>query len=97
MVTDIHKIYIAKLVYKQKNGLLPETSDNLFKENNQVHLHNTRLIDNIHHKHTRNKYGKITTKNQGTKVLNLIPVEIRNLKTVKNFCKKLKISYANAY
>ena len=97
MVTDIYKICIAKFVYKQKNGLLPEIFDNLFKENNQVHSHNTRQINNIHHKRTRNNYGQITTENQGTNIWNSIPVEIRNLKTMKNFCRKLRISYLNAY
>ena len=71
IVTDIYNIYIyiyiAEFVYKQKNYILPEIFDNIFKENNQDHCHNTQPIDNIHHKHT-NKCGKITTENQETNI-----------------------------
>ncbi len=83
MVSEIYKLNIAKFVYKPKNGLLPDIFNNLFKENNKIHSHNTWQAINIHHKHTENKYGKLTTENQGTMIWNSIPIEIRNLKTIR--------------
>ncbi len=44
MVRDIFKHSVAKFVYKQKNGLLPEIFENLFTENNQIHYYNKEGI-----------------------------------------------------
>ncbi len=52
-------------------------------------FNNTWQAINIHHKHTENKYGKLTSENQGIVIWNSIPIEIRNLKTIKKTKTKL--------
>ncbi len=61
MVRDIFKHSVAKYMYKQNNGLLPEIFENLFTENNQIHYYTTRQNKSIYVRHSENKYSKMTT------------------------------------
>ncbi len=82
--STLYRWHPYKFVYKQKNGLLPEIFENLFRENNQIHYsYNTRQNKNIHVRHSENKYSKMTTEQQGTNIWNSIPVLIRNIITEK--------------
>ncbi len=94
LMQDIYKLSIAKFVYKQKNALLPDIFRDLFTENSQVHSHNT---NNIHLNHTINKYGKMTTKQQGSNIWNSIPTKIRKAKTAKTFSRKVKTHLLKSY
>ena len=97
MVKDIYKLSNAKFVYKYKNNLLPEIFENLFIDNKHFYKYNTRQSNNIHLTKANGKYGDMKIAHQGATIWNSLPLKIRNLKTVRNFSRKVKKAIIKSY
>lgn len=97
LVKDIFKLSNAKFVYKYRKDLLPPVFNNLFIDNRCMYKYNTRQCNNIHLTKANGKYGDLKIAHQGATIWNSLPLKIRNLKSIKNFSKKVKKIILESY
>jgi hypothetical protein len=96
-VADIAKIHVLKFVQKQRNGKVPDTFNNLFTVNAEVHNHNTRQALNLTIPQPRNELSKQKLNYNGPVLWNQLPAKIRNTKCPKTFSRLLRSFFIDKY
>ena len=81
-------------MYSQRN-LLPNTFNDYFLQNDDLHHYNTRSAMKLHMKYHRTNYGKFSLKAKGTKIWNDLPDEAKNSKSYFIFKRKMKLILLN--
>ena len=89
---QIHTLEKAKFIYKHQNKKLPSNFDNYFKNIADTHTHNLRSVTNgnIAHTYGSTCFGQKLIQNEGAKIWNNIPVQIRSSESLNTFASKYK-------
>ena len=87
---SIIKFHICKLMFLYKHGLLPESFDNMFPLNNEIHSYNTKSRSCFSLPYCRTNIGKFSIRFQGPKLFNSVNEDIRNSSSVSLFSSRLK-------
>ena len=87
---DIIKLQIGKVMYLHKYGLLPNSSNDMFLFNRDVHSYNTRSKNSFRLPYCRTNVRKFSLRFQGPKMLNSFSSEIQNASSAALFNSKLK-------
>ena len=86
---SIIRFHICKLMFLYRHGLLPESFDNMFPLNNEIHSYNTsRSCFSL--PYCRTNIGKFSIRYQGPKLFNSVNEDIRNSSSVSLFSSRLK-------
>ena len=97
---DLHDFNICCIVHKFIHfpHLLPEAINNIFFQNDQIHHYDTRHKKDLHPIKTKTKlYGEKTVSFQGRNCWNKLPSDIKEIKSINLFKKKLKQHMINNY
>ncbi len=97
MVCDVFKIRISDFVYKSIHNILPNVFTNYYQTINEIHQCGTRNAMKLHVKRARICIGKKTAKMQDAEIIDELPKDITNCKTVKSFRKSLKKHIIHSY
>ena len=87
---DIIKLQIGKVMYLYKNGLLPNSFNDMFLLNCDVHSYNTRSKNSFHFPYCRTNVRKFSLRFQGPKIFNSLSPGIQNASSTALFNSKLK-------
>ena len=88
---DIIKLQIGKVMYLYKNGLLPNSFNDMFLLNCDVHLCiNTRSKNSFRLPYYRTNVRKFSLRFKGPKIINSLSSEIQNVSSTALFNSKLK-------
>ena len=87
---NIYKLQIGKFVYLYKAGLLPESFNNMFLLNCQVHPYNTRSSKPFHLPYSRTNIRKFSINFQGPNFLNTLSHQIQDTTSIASFTTMLK-------
>ena len=95
---DMLKLEIAKFCYKFNNKMLPKPFQNIFTHITNIHNYNTRSSKNNFYLQSQNKnIGFHSLSYKGTLTWKDIPNEIKQEKTIGQFCYKFKNYLINKY
>ena len=72
---------------------LPDLYINDFKQNKEVHDHNTRNRNKVHVTYKRTDFRKYTVFNKGISIWNCLDETIKNIKSFFSFKIKVKFYY----
>jgi len=86
----IHQMLILVHKFLHHILLLPTAFANYFTINSAIHLHNTRVRENLHLDYVSTNYGKMTVRYKASKIWNKLPSSLKNFFSVKHFSSKLK-------
>ena len=87
---DIIKLQIGKVMYFYKNGLLPDSFNDMFLLNCDIHSYNTRSKNSFRLPYCRTNVRKFSLRFQGPKIFNSLSSEIQNASSTALFNSKLK-------
>ena len=87
---DIIKLQIGKVMYLYKNGFLPDSFNDMFLLNCDVHSYNTRSENSIRLPYCRTNVRKFSLRFQRPKIFNSLSPEIQNASSTALFNSKLK-------
>ena len=87
---DIIKLQIGKVMYLYKNGLLPDSFNDMFLLNCDIHSYNTRNKNSFRLPYCRTNVKKFSLRFQGPKIFNSLGSEIQNASSTALFTSKLK-------
>ena len=87
---DIIKLQIGKVMYLYKNGFLPNSFNDMFSLNCDVHSYNTRSKNSFRLPYCRTNVRKFSLRFQGPKIFNSLSPEIPNASSTALFNSKLK-------
>ena len=87
---DIIKLQIGKVMYLYKNGLLPNSFNDMFLLNCDVHSYNTRSKNSFRFPYCRTNVSKFPLRFQGPKIFNSLSPGIQNASSTALFNSKLK-------
>ena len=87
---DIIKLQIGKVMYLYKNGLLPNSFNDMFLFKCDVHSYNTRSKNSFRLPYCRTNVRKFFLPFQGPKIFNSLSSEIQNASSTALFNSKLK-------
>src|SRR6218665_143885 len=88
--TNINIYLIGNFVYRFCNNLLPPYFNSFLIKIHVVHDHYTRNRDNFAIQYARTDYRKFSLRCRGPEVWNLIPLNLRDLKTFYSFKRNWK-------
>ena len=96
-IQDIIEVELARFSYQYQHSALPNSLKNLFRSNESMHQYNTRQkrLPRIE-KHTRAIFNK-SFLNKSIINWSMIKQDIKNLKTLDNFTRKLSMDKINNY
>ena len=96
---DIHKMELAKFMFKLKNQLLPENFNPLFVSVSAIHKYNTRInqSDNKFLPRERTLFGQQKLEYKGVKIWNNLPNCIKYIPTLSKFSHSLKETILESY
>jgi len=86
-LSELHKLYTAKLMYKASRCQLPEPINVKYKPNTMVHSHNTRQINDPHVRHRRTQIASNQINHTGPHIWQHLPVKLKNANHIKHFTK----------
>ena len=89
-IEDTIKLQIGKVMYLYKNGLLPDSFNDMFLLNCDIHSYNTRSKNSFRLPHCGTNVRKFSLRFQGPKILNSLSSEIQNASSTALFNSKLK-------
>ena len=69
---EIYTLSVSIFMYNYKNSLLPESFNNLFRENSQVHPYQTRNRNNLRPPRTKTRLADYFISTQGANIWNLL-------------------------
>ena len=84
---NIYKLQIDKFVYLYKAGLLPESFNNMFLLNCQVHPYNTRSSKSFH---LQDKCKEFSINFQGPNLFNTLSHQIQDATSIASLTTMLK-------
>ena len=87
---NIVKLQLGKIMYLNKNGLLPESYSNMLSMNCDIHRHNTRTKNFFRLPYCRTNVRKFSVSFQGLKFFNSLSTDIKNATSISAFTSKLK-------
>ena len=82
---------IGCLTYQFLQNQLPGALTDIFKKNDQIHDHNTRLSKLLHKPLSKTNVRKFTVVNKGVDIYNILVDEIRDSRSSYSFKCKLRI------
>ena len=88
---DIIKLQIGKVMYLYKNGQLPDSFNDMFLLNCDIHSYNTRNKNSFRLPYCRTVVRKFSICFQGPKIFNSLSSEIQNASSTALFNSKLVI------
>ena len=88
---NLIKLQIGKIMYLYKNGLLPDSFNDMFLLHSDVHSYNTRSKNSFHLPHCRTNIRKFSLRFQGPKLYNSFSPDFQNAPSFAVFTSKLKI------
>ena len=96
---DIHKMELAKFMFKLKNQLLPENFNPLFVSVSAIHKYNIRInqSDNKFLPRERTLFGQQKLEYKGVKIWNNLPNCIKYIPTLSKFSHSLKETILESY
>ena len=90
-INGIYTLECAKLMYKEKNKLLPLAFENFFQSYRETHQYNTRATNNYRTLYTRTTIMQLSVKISAPKIWNLkVPNNIKNIKSIHAFNRQFK-------
>ena len=91
-IPDLHIFQLLIVVHKflHHKHLLPNAFVNYFTLNSSIHMHNTRVRENLHLASVSKDYGKRTVNYKASKLWNQLPPSFKEFSSVKHFKNKLK-------
>ena len=81
---------IGKVMYLYKNGLLPDSFNDMFLLNCDIHSYNSRSKNSFRLPYCRTNVRKFSLRFQGPKIFNSLSSEIQNASSTALFNSKLK-------
>ena len=87
-VSDIHRHFTLKFVYKCLSGDVIQNFANYFATRENVHNHNTRYIQHIQRPQIRTELGRSSTHYTAATLWNELPVDIKQSSSDYIFKKK---------
>ena len=92
---DIHRMELAKFMFKLKNQLPPENFNSFFVSVSAIHNYNTRInqSDNKSLPRERTLFGQQKLEYKGVKIWNNLPNCIKYISTLSRFSHNLKRLY----
>ena len=96
---DIHKMELAKFMFKLKNQLLPKNFNSVFVSVSAIHKYNTRInqSDNKFLPRERTIFGQQKFECKGVKIWNNSPNCIKYIPTLSKFSHNLKDTILKSY
>ena len=94
---DIFEYSVSIFMYKYVNKLLPDSFENYFNYNRDIHSHNTISQNNIRQPNIKTKIAESFVKNMGPKFWNKLDCNFKNITTIKSFKKHLLTSIIAKY
>ena len=79
------------LTYQFLQNRLPGALTDIFKKNDQIHDHNTRLSKRRHKPLSKTNVRKCTVANKGVDIYNSLTDDIRDSRSSYSFKRKLRI------
>jgi len=91
-IPELHTQQLLLLVHKflHHTHLLPSVCASYFTLNSSVHLHNTRMAENLHLISVAKDFGKRSVKYKASKMWNELPKALTDFCSVKQFNIRLK-------
>ena len=96
-ITDIFKLALLQIVYKQTNNLLPDSFNEYFRTRDTIHSINTRNASKLHIVKSRTNFGKNRVKSKGAYLFNNLPDGIVQSQSLNTFKKKTKAFLLSKY
>ena len=96
-VVDVFNLSLIQLVYKQRNGLLPDVFKDYFKCRRDVHNVNTRNAHKLVEIKAINNHGRSTLKYKGAKHYNELPNSVLECNTLNAFKSSVKKHMKSLY
>ena len=84
-IDDIHALQIALFMYRYHSHQLPNTFDNMFYLNSELHNYPTRISFNVHLINPITALAHKSIKHTGPDIWNSIPLHIRSQSTINRF------------
>ena len=95
---DIHKMELAKFMFKLKNQLLPENLNSFFVSVSAIHKYNTRINQSDKFlPRERTIFGQQKLEYKGVKIWNNLPNCIKYIPTLSKFSHNLKETILESY
>ena len=96
---DIHKMELAKFMFKLKNQLLPENFNSFFVSLSAIHKYNTRIdqIDNTFLPREKTMFGQQKLEYEEVKIWNNLLNCIKYIPTLSKFSHNLKETKLESY
>ena len=92
-IDDINNETLAIFMFKYFNKGLPESFQNFFKLNKDLHNYNTRSAFQVHKQRVRTNYKKYSTEYKGTQIWNNLPDDIKDSNSLNIFKKNIRKYY----
>ena len=89
-IYDLYKYNLGIFMFSFYKNLLPQSFDNLFSQNIQVHNYNTRNKFDFRVHYGRTSYSHSVIRYKGPTLWNNLPLEVRDCKSLNTFKYKLK-------
>jgi len=90
-IYEINRFVIGCLTYQFLQNQLPGALTDVFKKNDQIHDHNTRLSKRLHKPLSKTNVRKFTVANKGVDIYNSLTDDIRDSRSSYSFKRKLRI------
>ena len=94
---DLYTLHIDKFMYEYHHNNLPNSLNNIFIPNHDFHSYNTRHREDPHILSRRTAFAGKSLLHQGPKLWNEIPREIKDLKSIHMFTRKIKNTLTKLY
>ena len=97
-VEEIAKLFILKFVQKCKMGEVPSIFSKYYKERTEIHSINTRNVKKYEiPRYKTTTYGHRTIRYIGSKLYNMLPIKIKDARTMNLFSAEVKKLYIESY
>ena len=88
---DINLQVTALFMFRFFNNMLPDSFNDYFMLNRELHHYNTRLSVCVHKNYARTNYSKHLVNYRGIDTWNNLPESLKEIKSYYSFKKKLKL------
>ena len=96
-IFDINKLELATFMFKFKNDVLPESFNNLFRLNSQIHNYNTRSSNKFHLWSVTSQNDVQSITHTGPRIWNTIPDNLTQLRFLSAFKREYKFHLLKQY
>ena len=89
-VDDINKILLGKFIYTHTNSLLPTPLQDIFQQNSEIHIYDTRQMNNIHFDNYKTTIMLKSFMCKGPSLRQTLPTMVKLSPTTKRFMSRIK-------